>query len=382
METKIPFNRPFVVGEELYYMAQSVMSGHTAPGGGFSEKCCELLSRKVDAGAVLLTTSCTAALEVSAMLCDIEPGDEVVLPSYTFVSTANAFCKYGAIPKFVDIRPDTLNIDESMVEALITPRTKAIVPVHYAGVPCEMGPLLELAQKHETHLVEDAAQALGSTYRGEPVGAIGDFGALSFHETKNFICGEGGALLLRSAVASGRAEMLIEEGTNRQQHLRGEVAYYEWRDKGNSLALPDLLAAFLLAQLEHAETITAKRRALHQQYIERLSDLEKRGLVVLPTVPDHCQTNFHLFYVLLESLDVRTQVIAHLRSRGIQSVFHYVPLHTSAVGENYGYRHGQLPVTESISDRLLRLPMFYELSSDEIDRVSAALHEFFGVNES
>jgi dTDP-4-amino-4,6-dideoxygalactose transaminase len=378
---QIPFNKPFVVGEELYYMARSVMEGHTAPNGQFTEACRSYLEGVTGAEAVLLTTSCTAALEMAAMLCNLQPGDEVILPSYTFVSTANAFCLFGAVPCFVDIRPDTLNLDESLVAQAITERTRAIVPVHYAGVSCEMDELLRLGRQNNCLVIEDAAQALCSTYKGRQAGAIGDLGTFSFHETKNFICGEGGALALRDEQFVARAEMLLEDGTNRRDLFRGNVDHYEWMDVGSSLAMPDLLAAFLLAQLRNADKITTKRRALHARYTENLTPLAERGLVTLPAVPENCESNYHLFYVLFEDMDTRTRAIAHLKEAGIQSVFHYVALHTSPVGIRYGYGPGSLPVTERVSDCLLRLPMYYELSLDDVNRVTATLGDFFGVKQ-
>lgn len=380
MAYKIPFNKPFIVGKELYYVAQSVLSGHISGDGFYSRKCENLLETRFDAQKVLLTTSCTTALEMAALLCDVGEGDEVILPSFTFVSTANAFFLRGARLKFVDIRPDTLNLDEKLLEDAITERTKVIVPVHYAGVACEMDSICEIAKKHSLYVVEDAAQGVNAKYKGSYLGTIGDLAAYSFHETKNFICGEGGALVLSDDKFTERAEIIREKGTNRNQFFRGEVDKYTWVEMGSSYVLSDLLAAFLYAQLEQAEKISNKRRMLYELYYESLQPLAARGHFVLPTIPDACEPNYHMFYVIVNNADTRTALIEHLKQKSILAVFHYIPLHTSPVGEKMEYERGALPVTESVSERLLRLPFYYELSEDDLRYVVEAISSFYSVD--
>lgn len=375
----IPFNKPFIFGQELYYVAQCVLSGHTSGGGSFSQKCERLMQEQFDAHRVLMTTSCTAALEIAAILLDLEKDDEVILPSYTFVSTANAFYLRKARLRFIDVRPDTLNLDERLIEDALTERTRAIVPVHYAGVSCEMEAISAIAKRHGLKVVEDAAQGVNARYHGQYEGTLGDLAAYSFHETKNFICGEGGALVVQDPELAERAEIVRDDGTNRQQFFRGEVDAYRWIDTGSSYALPDLLSAFLYAQLENMTEITSKRGELWELYSHSLKPLASRGLLELPVVPTGCETNFHMFQILLESLERRTGLIEHLKARGIIAVFHYVPLHTSPMGERLGYRRGMLPVTEDRADRLVRLPLYYELTETQVMVVVTAIYEFFGV---
>jgi len=373
----LPFNKPFIAGKELYYIAQAVAYGNLAADGHFTKACCELLSRRFGIAKVLLVPSCTAALEMAAMLCRLEPDDEVILPSFTFVSTASAFVREGAKPIFVDIRPDTLNIDETLIEDAITPRTKAILPVHYAGVGCEMDTIMEIAARHKLTVVEDAAQGVHAYYKGQPLGTIGQLGTYSFHETKNYICGEGGALCIRDEGLIRRAEILRDKGTNRQQFFRGEIDKYTWVDVGSSYVISELCSAFLYGQLELLDEIAARRRAIYQRYAEMLQPLEDRGWLRLPRVPDHCTTNYHLFYVLLPSAAARDELLGYLRERGIHAVFHYVPLHTSPMGAKFGYKPGDLPVTEDLAARVLRLPFFFEITSTDQERVVKTIHDYF-----
>ena len=373
----IPFNKPFIIGKELYYVAQSVLSAHTAGDGPYSRRCEAFLEERFSVAQVLLTTSCTSALEMAGILCDIAPGDEVVLPSYTFVSTANAFLLRGARLRFVDIRPDTLNLDETRLEEAISDRTVAIVPVHYAGIGCEMDAIMLLARQRGLSVIEDAAQGVNARYRGAYLGTIGDMGAYSFHETKNFICGEGGAFLTHDPDLVRRAEIVREKGTNRPQFFRGEVDKYTWVDIGSSYLPSDMLAAFLYAQLEHMDEITAKRQRIYAAYQAALQPLASQGLLSLPTIPGHCEPNHHMFYIVVGDHATRTRLLAYLNQRGVNAVFHYVPLHTSPVGQTMGYRRGMLPVTEDVSERLIRLPFFYELTESEVSRVVELVAAFF-----
>jgi dTDP-4-amino-4,6-dideoxygalactose transaminase len=354
----IPFNKPYMTGRELWYIAQAHANGHLAGDGAFTKRCHDWLETQTGTQKALLTHSCTAALEMAAILVDIKAGDEVIMPSYTFVSTANAFVLRGAVPVFVDIRPDTLNIDEALIEAAITKRTKAIVAVHYAGVACEMDTIMAIAQRHNLLVIEDAAQGIMSTYKGKPLGTIGHLGAYSFHETKNIISGEGGALLINDKRFIERAEIIREKGTNRSQFFRGQVDKYTWSDIGSSYLPGEVIAAFLCAQMEEAQNITAKRLDIWQQYHKALASLEQTGLLRLPIVPEGCQHNAHMYYILLESLEKRTKVINHLKEHDIYAVFHYVPLHNSTYGKQHGRSHGELPITTMISDCLLRLPLW------------------------
>lgn len=368
----VPFNRPYMVGRELEYIAEAVHLGHLAGDGPFTRRCQSWLEDELGARKVLLTHSCTGALEMCALLCDLKPGDEVIMPSYTFVSTANAFLLRGARPVFVDIRPDTLNLDENLVEEAVTTRTRVIVPVHYAGVACAMDSLLALARDHGLRVVEDAAQGIGATYKGRPLGSLGDLGTLSFHETKNLISGEGGALVIQDEELLARAEIIRDKGTNRARFFRGEVDKYTWVDLGSSFLPAELVSAFLFAQLEKADTILARRREIFERYRAALEDLEIKGRLRLPIIPPECQHNAHVFFVLLPNERQRDELLDHFRHVNINAVFHYVPLHESPMGRKLDYAPGQLPVTEAMSRRLLRLPSFYGLQAEQQDRV---IHE-------
>jgi dTDP-4-amino-4,6-dideoxygalactose transaminase len=376
MTTRIPFNKPFIAGKELFYIAQAVANGKIAGDGHFTRQCARLFENQFGIPKVLMTPSCTAALEMAAMLCELGPGDEVILPSYTFVSTVNAVVRLGARPVFVDIRPDTLNIDESLVEAAVTRRTKAIVPVHYAGVSCEMDPLMEIAKRHNLLVVEDAAQGVFAFHRGRPLGSIGHLGTYSFHETKNYICGEGGALCVNAPHLIERAEIIRDKGTNRSRFLRGMVDKYTWVDVGSSYVPSEIACAFLFAQLELLEPIAQHRRQIYQFYLDQLGPLEERGLLRVPRIPPHCESNYHMFYVLLPDVECRDGLMRHLKENGILAVFHFVPLHTSPMGERFGYRQGDLPVTEEMSERLLRLPFFYDISQMEQMEVVDRIRDF------
>lgn len=371
----IPFNKPHMTGKELWYISQAHHRMMLAGDGFFTKRCHGWLEQQTGCRRALLTHSCTAALEMAAILADIRPGDEVIMPSYTFVSTANAFVLRGAVPVFVDIRPDTLNIDEARIEQAITPKTRAIVVVHYAGVGCEMDAILEIARRHELLVIEDAAQGILSAYKGRPLGSIGDLGTLSFHETKNIISGEGGALLVNDERFVERAEIVREKGTNRSKFFRGEVDKYTWVDIGSSYLPGELIAAFLLAQLEEAHGITARRLEIWERYHAAFVPLEQAGKVSRPQVPAHCRHNAHMYYLLVDDLDTRTRLLKWLAEREIHSVFHYVPLHSSPAGRRYGRAAGSLAVTDGVSDRLLRLPLWAELESAEI--VIDSIRKFF-----
>ncbi|MEH2238947.1 dTDP-4-amino-4,6-dideoxygalactose transaminase [Nostoc sp.] len=358
----IPFNKPFATSKEIDYIQQAITKGHLSGNGDFTKKNHAWLESKIGCCKALLTHSCTAALEMAAILADIQPGDEVIMPSYTFVSTANAFVLRGGVPTFVDIRPDTLNIDESQIEAAITSKTKAIVPVHYAGVGCEMDEIMKIAQHYQLLIIEDAAQGLDATYKGRSLGSIGHLAAVSFHETKNLICGEGGALLVNHPELIERSEIVWEKGTNRNQFFRGQVDKYTWVDIGSSYLPSEISAAFLWAQMEAIETITQKRMDIWQQYHQAFADLETQGKVRRPIIPIECQHNAHMYYLLLPNLESRNTLIEKLRSFGIKSVFHYVPLHSSPAGIKYGRTHGSLTITNLFSDRLVRLPLWVGLN--------------------
>ena len=365
-----PFNKPHMSGKELDYVAQAHDNGILSGDGPFTKRCSVWLESQTRTKKALLTHSCTAALEMAAILAEIEPGDEIIMPSYTFVSTANAFVLRGGVPVFVDIRADTLNINETLIEAAITPRTKAIVAVHYAGVACEMDTIMAIAQRHNLLVIEDAAQGVMSSYKGKALGAIGHMGAYSFHETKNVISGEGGALLVNDAQFANRAEIIREKGTNRSLFFRGQVDKYTWVDIGSSYLPSEIIAAFLWAQLEDAKLITASRLAIWGKYHGALATLEAAGKLVRPTVPADCTHNAHMYYVLLESLEQRTEVIARLKAGGVNPVFHYVPLHSSPAGKKYGRCSGDLSLTESLANRLLRLPLWLGIDDDgEQDKV-------------
>lgn len=372
-DSEIPFNRPYMTGKELGYILEAKNGNKLAGDGPFTGHCSRWLESHIGCQQALLTHSCTAALELAALLLDIEPGDEVIMPSFTFVSTANAFVLRGAVPRFVDIRADTLNIDERQIEAAITPRTKAIVPVHYAGVSCEMDSILSVANAYRLSVVEDAAQGAMSFYKGRALGGIGDLGALSFHETKNVISGEGGALLVNKPELVRRAEILREKGTDRSRFFRGEVDKYTWQDIGSSFLPGEITAAFLWAQLQEAESITERRIANWNYYHHILEGLENEGFLNRPVVPDDCQHNAHMYYCVLSPNVDRSNLLAFLKGRGVHSVFHYVPLHSSPAGIKFGRQHGPLDVTTSVAQRLVRLPMFVGLTETQQDYIVASL---------
>ena len=369
MSYRIPFNRPCLAGNEYQYIAQAIANGHASGDGPFTRRCHEFLERELGVPRALLTTSCTHALEMAALLLDCGPEDEVIVPSFAFVSTANAFALRGSRLVFADIRPDTLNLDESQLESLITPRTKAIVVVHYAGVPCDMDAILKIANRHGVRVVEDNAHGLFSRYQNKYTGTFGCLATQSFHETKNFTCGEGGALIINDRDLLERALVIREKGTNRNRFFRGEVDKYTWVDLGSSYLPSDLLAAFLYAQLEARETIQQKRRRVWTHYYESLADWAARNEVQLPQVPPGCEQAYHMFYMLLPSAEYREALIAHLKARSILSVFHYTPLHSSEAGKKLAARAATCPVTEDVSERLLRLPFYTDLTESEQDSV-------------
>jgi dTDP-4-amino-4,6-dideoxygalactose transaminase len=376
MPLRIPFNKPFTVGTELTYIEEAVSVGHLSGDGGFTARCSRRLEEMHGVARALLTHSCTSALEMAALLSNVGAGDEVIMPSYTFVSTANAFALRGATPVFVDIRADTLNMDETQIEDAISPRTRVIVPVHYAGIGCEMDPIMEIAARHHLLVIEDAAQGVCASYRRRPLGAIGHLGALSFHETKNVLSGEGGALLLRDESLVPRAEILREKGTNRSAFFRGQVDKYTWVDLGSSFLPSEIIAAFLWAQLERAEELTARRLAIWRRYHEALEDLEGAGLLRRPIVPEHCVHNAHMYYVLLSDANERQRVIRQLAAAGIGAVFHYVPLHEAPAGKRLGRAATALPITTDLSERLLRLPIWVGIEphlDEVIDEVRASV---------
>ncbi len=372
-DAAIPFNRPCLAGDELRYMADAAGSGHLAGDGTFTAKCHALIEQILGIRRVLLTTSCTHALEMSALLSGVKPGDEVILPAFTFVSVVNAFVLRGARPVFADVRPDTLNLDEERLEALITPRTKAIVPVHYAGVASEMDRILDLARARGIMVIEDNAHGLFGRYKGRLLGTMGALATLSFHETKNITCGEGGALLINDPALVERAEIIREKGTNRSRFFRGQVDKYTWVDVGSSYLPSEILASFLLAQFEARDRIQAKRQHIWQHYADRLDGWARDQGIRLPIVPAGCEHPAHIFYMLLPSLEDRQALIAHLKAHRISSVFHYLPLHLSEMGRKLGGKEGDCPVTEDVSDRLLRLPLYIELGDDDLARVVDAL---------
>ncbi|MBI4921078.1 MAG: dTDP-4-amino-4,6-dideoxygalactose transaminase [Devosia nanyangense] len=365
----IPFNRPYMTGKELPYIAQAHAHAALAGDGAYTKLCHHWLEARTGANKALLTHSCTGALEMAALLLEIEPGDEIILPSFTFVSTANAFVLRGGVPVFVDIRPDTLNIDESLIEAAITPKTRAIVPVHYAGVACEMDTVLEIARRHGLMVVEDAAQGVMSTYKGRALGSIGDYGAYSFHETKNLISGEGGALLVNRPDMVEAAEICREKGTDRSRFFRGEIDKYTWQAIGSSFLPGEMVAAFLWAQLEEADALTAQRLAAWRRYRELIEPMEHAGAVRRPIVPPDREHNGHMFYVLLERDVDRQAVLGWMKAEGIGAVFHYVPLHSSSAGMRYGRSHGSCAVTDDLSARIIRLPLWIGISPDQQQRV-------------
>ena len=370
---KIPFNIPYMTGRELLYITEAKSGNVLAGDGPFTKRCHGWIEKQTGCAKALLTHSCTAALEMAALLLDIQPGDEVIMPSYTFVSTANAFVLRGGVPVFVDIRKDTLNLDERLIEAAITPRTRAIAPVHYAGVACEMDTILHIARRHGLRVVEDAAQGVMASYKGRALGSMGDLGAYSFHETKNVISGEGGALLVNDPAMAMRAEIIREKGTDRSRFFRGQVDKYTWQEVGSSFLPGEITAAFLWAQLEEAQLITSQRLASWEHYHAALAPLEAQGLLRRPIVPADCQHNAHMYYVLLAPQIDRQAVLAELKYNEIFSVFHYVPLHSSPAGKRYGRTHGSLGITESLSDRLVRLPLWVGLTEAQQGRVVQVL---------
>jgi dTDP-4-amino-4,6-dideoxygalactose transaminase len=370
---QIPFNRPYMSGTELHYIAEAQLSGHLAGGGRFTKSCQEWLAERTGCNYGLLTHSCTAALEMAALLLDIQPGDEVIMPSYTFASTANAFVLRGGVPVFVDIREDTLNINEQLIESAITSRTRALVPVHYAGVACDMDTIMAIAEKHGLKVVEDAAQGVMSTYKGRALGSIGDLGAYSFHDTKNIISGEGGALLVNNPEMRHRAEIIREKGTDRSRFLRGEVDKYTWQELGSSYLPGEVTAAFLWAQLERADEITETRLAIWKSYHELLEPLEAMGKLRRPIVPAGCQHNAHMYYVLLAPEMDRQIVLDRFKANKICSVIHYIPLHSSPAGVRYGRSNGDLAITNRQSERLIRLPLWIGVSNEQQSRVLATL---------
>lgn len=374
---KIPFNIPAYTGKELIYLQKAIQSGHLSGDGFFTKKCVAWFKEKINCSEVLLTTSCTSALDMSALLIDIKPGDEVIMPSYTFVSTANAFALRGAKIIFVDIRPDTLNLDEKLIEKAITKKTKAIVAVHYAGVACEMATFKKIAKKYHLFLIEDAAQAVTSKYKNKFLGTIADLGCFSFHETKNFSCGEGGALAINDKKFLERAEIIREKGTNRSRFFRGQVDKYTWVDLGSSYLPSELNAAYLFAQLQAANKITAKRRKIWEYYYEELLPLAKQKLIELPFVPKNCTQNYHLFYFKVKNLEERTALLNHLKQKGILAVFHYVPLHSSPAGKKFGCFIGKDRFTTKESERLIRLPLYYGLKKAGYSKVIDYIFNFY-----
>lgn len=378
MTQKIQFNRPFITGQELNYIAEAKLGHKLAGDGPFTKRCHEWLESNSGCARALLTHSCTAALEMAALLLDIEPGDEIIMPSYTFVSTANAFVLRGGVPVFVDIREDTLNLDERLIESAITPRTRAIAPVHYAGVACEMDAITDIARRHGLKVVEDAAQGVMSSYKGRTLGSIGDLGAYSFHETKNVISGEGGALLVNDPALAVRAEIIREKGTDRSRFFRGEVDKYTWQEVGSSFLPSELIAAFLWAQLENAEQITRDRLDVWDRYHALLEPLEAKGMLRRPIVPDECEHNAHMYYVLLAPEVERQAVLDELKKHNIFSVFHYVPLHSSPGGKRYGRAHGELTFTDRQSERLVRLPLWVGLTVEQQEGIAKVLADAIG----
>ena len=372
----IDFNRPAFVGSELEYIQDAIHRGMLCGDGIYTKKCSQWMEKEFDVSRVMLTTSCTHALEMAAFLCDIQPGDEVIMPSYTFVSTADAFVLRGAKIVFVDIRPDTMNLDEKLIEQAITPKTKVIVPVHYAGVACEMDTIMDIAHRHGLKVVEDAAQGVDAWYKGKALGTIGDFGCYSFHETKNFTMGEGGALLLQKEEYLEKAEILREKGTDRSKFFRGQVDKYRWMDYGSSYLPSELNAAYLYAQLEAKDKIQKKRMEIYEYYHRNLADLAAEGKVEQPYVPQECEHNAHMYYLKVKDMKVRTRLLAYLRENGICSVFHYVPLHSAPAGQKFGRFAGEDVYTTKESERLLRLPMFYNLDMEDVKRIVDVIHKF------
>lgn len=376
----INFNVPPFTGKEFEYMQKAVEQEKICGDGPFTKKCSEWIEAQTGTAKCLLTTSCTHATELAAMLADIKPGDEVIVPSYTFVSTANAFVLRGATAVFVDIRPDTMNMDEKLIEDAITERTRAIAPVHYAGVGCEMDTIMDIAKRHNLMVIEDAAQGIMASYKGKPLGTFGKFGCFSFHETKNFSMGEGGALLIRDEDDILKAEIFREKGTDRSQYFRGQVDKYRWQDFGSSYLPSDMNAAYLYAQLELAEEITKARMDRWEQYREQLSPLAEAGRIELPYIPEECVHNAHMFYIKTRDMEERGRLIAYLKERDILSVFHYVPLHSAPAGQKYGRFHGEDKYTTRESERILRLPMFYKLTADQVEYITGQVKAFYAAD--
>ena len=374
---RIPFNKPTYIGKESEYVLDAVNKGHISGDGEYTKKCAKKLEELSGTKRALLTTSCTHATEMAALLSDIKPGDEVIMPSYTFVSTADAFVLRGATPVFVDIRPDTMNIDETLIEDAITSKTKAIVPVHYAGVGCEMNTIMDIARRHNLTVIEDAAQAIASTYKGKALGTFGDFGCYSFHETKNISMGEGGALLIQNEDLIEPAEIIREKGTNRAKFFRGQIDKYTWVNYGSSYLPSDMNAAYLWAQLENIDIIQKKRLSVWNRYKEGLSELEKKEYIEFGVIPDECTNNAHMFYIKVSDLETRTELISYLKEKGIMAVFHYVPLHSAPAGRKFGRFNGEDRYTTKESERLMRLPLFYSITEEEVDFIIEIVKEFF-----
>ncbi len=373
----IRFNVPPYTGKELEYMQEAIALQKICGDGEFTRKCSEWMEKRFHTPKALLTTSCTHATEMAALLLDIKPGDEVIMPAYTFVSTADAFVMRGAKAVFIDIRPDTMNMDENLIEDAITDKTRAIVPVHYAGVSCEMDPIMDLAEKYHLAVVEDAAQGIMSEYKGKALGTIGDYGCFSFHETKNYSMGEGGALLIREDKNIEMAEIIREKGTNRAKFFRGQIDKYTWVEAGSSYLPSELNAAYLWAQLESADEINTKRLQIWNQYNMELQGLAEAGFIQLPYIPEHCTQNAHMFYIKTKDLEERTRLIQHLKDRDIIAVFHYIPLHTAPAGKKYGRFHGEDIYTTKESERLLRLPMFHQLEPDQVEYIVQQIKDFY-----
>ena len=380
-EIDIKFNVPPYVDKAADYIQECVKNQKICGDGEYTKKCNAWIEERTGAGKCLLTTSCTHATELAALLCNIRPGDEVIMPAYTFVSTADAFVLRGAVPVFVDIRPDTMNIDETLIEDAITEKTKAIVPVHYAGVACEMDTIMDIAKRHNLKVVEDAAQGVLASYKGKALGTIGDFGAYSFHETKNYSMGEGGALLIRDKKDVEEAEIMREKGTNRSKFFRGQIDKYTWVNYGSSYLPSDMNAAYLYAQLEIADEINEARLACWNRYYEQLLPLKKAGKIDLPTVPEGCVHNAHMFYIKARDLEQRTRFISYMKENGVLTVFHYIPLHTSPAGQKFGRFHGEDRYTTRESERLVRLPMYYGLTLDQVDFICVLVKNFFELEE-
>lgn len=372
----LPFNKPYATGKEFDYIRQAIANGHLSGDGEFTRRCHNWLESTIGSARALLTHSCTAALEMAAILADVQSGDEIIMPSFTFVSTANAFVLRGGVPVFVDIRPDTLNLDERLLEAAITPRTKAIVPVHYAGVGCEMDAILDIADRHNLLVIEDDAQGIQCTYNGKPLGSIGHLAALSFHETKNIIAGEGGALLINDPVFVERAEIIREKGTNRKQFFRGQVDKYTWVDIGSSYLPSEIIAAFLWAQMQQTDEITAERLAIWQTYHVAMEPLEQCSLLRRPIIPSHCQHNAHMYYIILNTKALRDQLLQHLQEQGFGAVFHYIPLHSAPAGLHYARTPFPLPHTDAVSACLLRLPLWLGMTTSHSQAISQTITRF------